>query len=361
MDVLIPKNVYLPYSEVFIYEEVNRFSRFNVYFLINRYSETQYFPRPENYVLKPWINFLDSTALLDQVGKMPHDIIYFQFGYDAYYFFTKVRKRMSTPVIVALRGADISVFVEQENADYTSIMGFVDLFLVRSEEMATRAERLGIPSNKIRVLYTGIDVARFRFIGAVENPPYLCICCGRLVRKKGIEDIIMATALISEEISHDFRCDIFGAGPLKSGLNQLIKECKVGHLIKINDPISQTELAKKMSNYNFMIQSSKTDTNGDKEGIPNSLKEAMALGLRVITTDHAGIPELIQNEGWAKIIPEGDVIKLSEAILEFSMDSSIYRADFEGRRSFIEEKFSLAGQVSALEDTFIEVLNQYKS
>ena len=361
MVALVIKSNYLPYSEVFIYEEMRRFKQFDIHWLISVYNDTRYFPEPKNFTVHPWSYEHGSKSdLLEILKKISPDIIYFQFGFAAHFFFEKVDRKMNVPVVVSLRGADVSVFVKISEYDYGALSEYVDLFLVRSNEMAIRVKTLGVPEEKIIVHYTGIDITKFNFTDVSNNPLNKCICISRLVGKKGIDDIVKAIGLVKKELDPGFMLDIYGTGPLRHQLIELIQELNVGDFIRLNKSISHEELSIKLKAYSFMIQASKTDERGDMEGIPNSLKEAMAIGLRIITTDHAGIPELLKKPEWAWIVPEGDIESLSKAILAFSTSQNYSISDFKERRSFIESDFNIDKQVEDLETMFNQLTTQYE-
>ena len=99
---------------------------------------------------------------------------------------------------------------------------------------------------------------------------------------------------------------IVGFGELEDQLNKLIRSLKVQNNIKLVGRLSQEGVAAALNQSHIFILPSITDKTGDEEGIPNSLKEAMAMGLPVISTYHAGIPELIQDGRSGFLVPEKD-------------------------------------------------------
>ncbi len=99
----------------------------------------------------------------------------------------------------------------------------------------------------------------------------------------------------------------------------------------------------------IFILSSVTASNGDQEGIPNALKEAMAMGLPVISTDHSGIPELIEDGISGFLVPERDIAALVDRIEYLINHPEQWNKITAAARKTIEEKFDMEQESDKLE------------
>jgi colanic acid/amylovoran biosynthesis glycosyltransferase len=111
-----------------------------------------------------------------------------------------------------------------------------------------------------------------------------------------------------------------------------------------------------MQESHIFILPSVTATNGDKEGLPNVLKEALASGLPVISTYHAGIPELIQDGKSGFLVKERDAYTLSIRLNQLIENPSLWSTFSSKGRKRVEEAFNLQHQIQKLEQIYTELL-----
>lgn len=358
MNVLVIKNEYLPYSESFVFHELANFSRYRPILWINKLSPSSYFPIPCPYIIENWKNSKVIDKRLSEICNTYNiSIIYFEFGNDAYEFINKCKeRRFSTPIIVSLRGADVSLYVDQRHVNYKLINPFVSLFLVRSKEMRERVEKLGIQNEKLLVHHSGISLEMFKILGKPSKHNFKVINCSRLVEKKGIDDLIIGIKhLVDSGIK--ILLDIYGDGPLKPRYIEKVHDLGLSKTISINEPIMHTEMPFLLGEYDVLIQTSKKGQNGDMEGIPVILMEAMAMGMKIIATDHAGITELLVEKEWAEIVPEGNPSQIANALKKTICGNPLSKAVKDKRVEFIRENFNAGKQSQKLEllfDKFID-------
>jgi glycosyltransferase involved in cell wall biosynthesis len=169
----------------------------------------------------------------------------------------------------------------------------------------------------VDVLYNGIDTERFR---ASENrqvrngQPWRVMSVSRLVEKKGYEFLIRAVAQLYRQ-GVAIRLDIFGDGNQRQALQNLIERLEANAYITLHGTILQEALSDKFRHADVFALACVPLPQGDSDGLPTVLIEALASELPTISTQVTGIPEIIQDGITGLCVPPGDVQRLAEAIL----------------------------------------------
>lgn len=225
-------------------------------------------------------------------------------------------------------------------SDYETLFKEGELILPISELWANKIGTMGCNKSKIHVSRMGIDVSRFSY----SEEAHLIhgrkiISVARLTEKKGLEYAIQACSILNDE-GLDFEYLIVGTGPLQDDLKQLIEKHGLESKVKLLGFVSQDKIKIMLSESNVFLLPSVTASDGDMEGIPVALMEAMSVGLPVISTAHSGIPELIIDgfSGW--LAEERDAVKLAgllRAVLVEYQHNDIVVATKNARRTIVEK------------------------
>lgn len=175
----------------------------------------------------------------------------------------------------------------------------------------------------------------------------------RLVPKKGHEFLIQAIARAGAA-GTVVRADLFGDGPLRSDLQRLIEELSLGEQVILRPTLSHCELlaALRSGAYDAAVLPSVTAADGDKEGIPVFLMEAMAAGLPVIATPNGGVAELVATADQGVIVPERDVDGLTEALVMLSKEASLRERLGRAGHDRVASSFSISATGSKLRYLF---------
>jgi colanic acid/amylovoran biosynthesis glycosyltransferase len=147
---------------------------------------------------------------------------------------------------------------------------------------------------------------------------------------------------------------IVGDGPLRKSLEQLIGALGMGASIKVLGWKRQDEVVEILKTAHIMLAPSVTAADGNQEGIPNALKEAMAMGLPVVSTRHAGIPELVDDGVSGYLVPERDVEALVATLRRLIAQRERWPAMGRAGRDRIEDRYD----ASPLNDRLIEIYRQ---
>lgn len=141
------------------------------------------------------------------------------------------------------------------------------------------------------------------------------LCVARLVPKKGIDTLIRAIGLLgrSGEVSAP-RLEVVGGGPLLDELRALVAELGLGDRVRLLGPLPSPSVHDAFQRCSMAALACRVAEDGDRDGMPTVLLEAMARGLPVISTDVAGIPELVQHDRTGLLVAPDDPKALAEAI-----------------------------------------------
>ncbi|MBW4667500.1 MAG: colanic acid biosynthesis glycosyltransferase WcaL [Cyanomargarita calcarea GSE-NOS-MK-12-04C] len=259
-------------------------------------------------------------------------------------------------LITTFRGIDISKYVQENGANvYDQLFKEGEFFLANCEFFGNRAISLGCDSARLVVHGSGLDCRKFSF-----KPRYFpangrvnIATTGRLVEKKGIEYAIRAVAKIVE--SHpNIEYNIIGDGELKEHFDKLIAELNVGNIVKLLGWKQQKEIVEILDNSHIFVAPSVTAADGNQDAPVNTLKEAMAMGLPVISTIHGGIPELVQDGISGFLVRERDANAIADKLSYLIQHSEDWEKMGKAGRTRVEDKYDM----NKLNDELVAIYQQ---
>ncbi len=213
-----------------------------------------------------------------------------------------------------------------------------------------RLQALGAPRSKTHVLHVGVDVDAFPQRAARPTDALAALrllSVGRLVPKKGFLDAVRAVAIAKARgvaLSHV----VLGTGPQLKQLERAVAKAGLTREVELRGAATDAEVRQALGESDVLLAPSVTAEDGDEEGIPVILMEALAAELPVIATRHGGIPELITDGFCGRLVNEGDVAALAAAIVEQAEHPERGRRfGREGRRR-VAADFNRAEQTRAL-------------
>jgi colanic acid/amylovoran biosynthesis glycosyltransferase len=264
------------------------------------------------------LNLAQLYTTLSFLRNCDYDIIHAQFGHLGPSLLPLRRTgAIEAPLVVSFRGADLSSVVERAPRAYDELLRAGDLFLPVSDYFRRRLEGLGAPAERTHVLRSGIDLGRFPFRERSRGPgePTRALFVGRLTEKKGISLAIEAIARAAAA-GHEVELTVVGEGELESAARCQAAEWGVAARVRWEGPQPAERVAAHMARAHLLIAPFYTAANGDQEGVPNVLKEAMASGLPVLSTTHSGVPELVDDGVSGYLVPERDPDALYRRLLD---------------------------------------------
>lgn len=274
-----------------------------------------------------------------------YDIIHCQFGTQSYRGLCfQAMHAPKAKLVTTFRGDDISRFVQEKGGHiYDQLFKVGDFFLTNCDFFRGRAIRLGCPPDRIVVHRSGLECDRFPFKprSFPQQGPIRVATTGRLAEKKGIEYAIRAVAqLIGQGYSLQYA--ILGDGPLRQILQELIETLGVTAQVQLRGWQTEHEIIDVLAQTHIFIAPSVTAKDGNQDAPINVLKEAMALGLPVISTQHGGIPELVQEGISGFLVPERDAAALADRLRYLCDHPHQWPQMGAAGRAFVMEHYNLS-------------------
>ncbi|MCI0588616.1 MAG: glycosyltransferase family 4 protein [Planctomycetes bacterium] len=194
---------------------------------------------------------------------------------------------------------------------------------------------------RLRHIYHGADLERFRFEPCGLADPPLVLAVGRLVEKKGIDDLVSACALLRDR-GRRFQCRIIaGSRDRWNEIEAQIRALRLESAVLLDGPLDQEEVRGWYREASVFALPCRLGSDGDRDGVPNVLVEAAASGVPIVSTPVSGIPELVRDGETGLVVPPRDPSALASAI-ERLLESPELRARLrEGARALVEERFDL--------------------
>ncbi len=257
-------------------------------------------------------------------------------------------------ICTAFHGFDLSRYPLTHGRNvYDDLFEKGDIFLPISKYWKKELVGMGCSPDRIVVHHMGIDLARFEYSERKLDPskPIRILTVGRLVEKKGHEYALKAVAkLISD--GHNIEYTIAGDGPLREYLESLASPLKIRDNVEFPGPVAHDEVVGLCRRADLFLLPSVTAADGDKEGIPVVLMEALAAGLGVLATDHSGISEIIIDGQTGLLAPERDVDALVEKLRHLFGNPDICRQMARRGREYVEQNYNIQVLNKRLIDIF---------
>ena len=199
----------------------------------------------------------------------------------------------------------------------------------------------------IRRLYNGVDLEQFRAGPEEDRQPNLILGVGRLVEKKGFDVLIRACDLLARW-DIDFRCHIIGKGEERERLKGLIAELGLHDRVRLLGPRPQEEVAEAYRKAAIFALPCIVGSDGNRDGLPTVLLEAMASGLPAVSTSLTGVPEIIDAGVNGLLVEPADVEGLARALATLLEDEHLRREMGQAARRKVEEVFDVRKNVAQL-------------
>ncbi len=298
----------------------------------------------------------EARALDQHLRRTRSDVLHVYFGHIGVHLLPYLRKAR-LPVVVSFHGADAGIDLTKPShlKPLRRLFELATLILPRSEAIGANLLELGCPHDKLRLHRTGIPLDRFPFAQRYlpEDGQWRFFQACRLIPKKGIETTLRAFARFQRQY-RGARLTIAGEGPLEEPLRELAEDLGIASHVAFPGFVSQAKLRDLLYQSHLFLHPSVTGPDGDREGVPNAVLEAMATGLPVAATLHGGIPEAVTHGENGLMVEEHDDEALSAMLLLLAADPAQYASmSAEAARS-VAVNWEINAQTRLLESLYDE-------
>ena len=310
---------------------------------------------------RPWqISDAEMRRLLAVLSETRARLLHIYFGHIAVHLLPLIRAWKHSS-IVSFHGADVMVDMNKPAYREATLqmLDAVTLVLVRSESLRRALVDLGCDPKKIEIQRTGIPLDEFPFRDRAvpTNGGWRFVQAGRLIEKKGLPVTLRAFEIFVRQYLNA-TLTIAGEGPLLRELKSLARELKIAERVSFTGFLSQRQLREIYYRSHIFLHPSQTGRDGNQEGIPNSMLEAMATGLPVFATEHGGIPEAIRHGVSGVLVPERDEFALVETLLEAVQDPRVLSGIAQTGADAGRKEFDLQQQAHRLEEIYLRVASR---
>ena len=218
------------------------------------------------------------------------------------------------------------------------------------------ATTYGIRMEKLHVVYHGVDLRRFQPGEPPRNAEPVLLSVGRLVEQKGLDRLLRACAALAQQ-GYRLRCDIIGDGPLRRDLEQLTDELGLGERVHFHGRLFQEQLIEHYAAADLFVLPCIQAADGDRDGIPNVLIEAMAMQLPIISTRFSGVPELVVDASTGVLVEPDNVPALVEAMRGLLDDPARGHSLGQAGRQRVIEGFTIERSATTLHHLFASLIS----
>ncbi|QQL45548.1 glycosyltransferase [Sulfuriroseicoccus oceanibius] len=285
-----------------------------------------------------------------------HDaqVVHIYFGHMAMHLLPLI-EASPWPVVVSFHGADAGVGMEKKawRQAMERVFEKATAILARSQSLVDELIALGCPAEKVQLSRTAIPLEQFAFTPREEptNNAFIWLQACRLIEKKGLPTTLTAFAEFHRQFPNA-KLRIAGDGPMKDELDKLATDLGIADSIEWLGFLSEKQFLHQLQQAHFFAHPSQTGRDGNQEGVPNSMLEAMASGAPVLATRHGGIPEAVTDGHNGVLVDERDAQSLAARAIDLAQSPQLRATMATAARHTIETMFSPEAQRTQLESLY---------
>lgn len=341
---------WLPLSERFVFDVVAR-SRYRSTVVSALWPQNRdVFPHESVHCYRPLLAPVPPplrqrvrTAILSaHANRHGTRLVHTHFGFRIHDAAGLVRRRR-LPWVVSLHGLDVTGMADRHRY-YADAFGDADVVVVPSRFLADRAVEVGAPRELIRVMPSGVDLAKFQPSPLPDEP--LVLFAGRFRPKKGIDVLATAWPQVRSTIP-SARLHVAGYGELEDVARSVADRLTLSP--------TNVEVAEAMCAARVIVSPSRTGPDGDSESLLLVNLEAQASARALVTTDHGGIPEFVDRDRSALVVPENDPAALAEAIVRVLQDDDLAQR-LAAAGPGVAARFTVERSVEQMDSLYDELL-----
>jgi len=320
-----------------------------------RYANNLYGKVCDRILKTTTINLLPLNGL----DKIPIKLIHAHFGPQGVTAL-KMKSRWNVPLCTTFYGYDVSQRPKQPTwmALYQKLFAQGDLFLVEGPFMKKCLAELGCPENKIQIQRIAIPLDKIHFRARApksSTEKVNILFCATLTEKKGHLYALKAVERARQK-NKNFVLHMFGKGPLQKSIQHFINTHHLNDYVHLHhEYLPYSKYLDMMNTADIVIHPSITASNGDTEGgAPTTILEAQAMGIPVLSTYHADIPNIVVPGQSALLSPEKDAVTLAENLLTLLENPLQWKKMGETGRDFTADWHDINKEIVSLEEKYFK-------
>jgi colanic acid/amylovoran biosynthesis glycosyltransferase len=367
---------YLDKPMAYLYQEITSLRRYQSRVFCERHIDDGRFEGPEVYTLyryrsKRSLRGLFFRALvrltpdrlpgfiIRQLRLHPTHLLHAHFGTTALRL-VQLRQRVTVPLVTTFYGRDASGELRAHPEAYRRLFAVGDMFIVQGEQIRDRLIAYGCPPEKLTVWDIGVDLSQFPYLARdTEAKQTRILTAARFIEKKGYPYLLEAFARVARQLT-DARLTIIGQGPLKGEIESQINALNLNDRVTLIDTSRCDDFnafyAEQLRSHHIFVLPSVQAADGDEDGLPIVLQNALACGLPVISTPVGGIPRAVVNGRTGYLVLPGDVDALAEKMQFLAEHRQIWNTMGGLARQHVEEHFELNAQGCKVEAIYDRLL-----
>ncbi len=294
------------------------------------------------------------ASLLGMLGDLRPDVILAHYGRGGI-LLGPVAGRLGVPLVVSFHGADECRLGHRPEWRPRFEALFADAALVTgpSRYILDRLVSLGCPAGKARLLHYGIktDMIPVRPpVGPDRDRPVRFLFVGRHTPKKDPVGLLRAFRNCLDELGKGAaKLTMIGSGPLSDEVAAAVGELGLDDQVTLAGHLPHEAALRAYAEHDIYVQHSVTAADGEEEGLPVSITEALAAGLPVIATRHSGIPEVVREDETGYLVEEHDVAGMGHRMAALARDDAARNRLGAAGRALIRKGFDFPAVRARLE------------
>jgi colanic acid/amylovoran biosynthesis glycosyltransferase len=259
-----------------------------------------------------------------------------------------IAQKINIPLVIHCHGFDVSdkPIIQTYGEKYKEAFAYANAVIGVSKQMCSKLEELGCPKEKIVYSCYGPHPEFFEVNPGFKNP--IALSVGRFVEKKAPYLTLLAFTKVLEKIPNA-KLRMIGDGLLLPVCKDLVRALKIESSVTFLGSMNQKEVKNEMDLATLFVQHSKTGEDGDMEGTPVAIIEAQAAGLPVVSTYHAGIPDIVINDKTGFLSAEGEIDAMANNMIRLLSDKILCEEMGKNARERVKNNFTMEKHINLLQ------------
>ena len=321
------------------HEENGELLNTRLYWLLNKLNKN---------VLKRKNNYFGNHGISEYLKKNKIDIVLANYGISGVKLMP-ICEKLNLPLIVHFHGFDAShkPTLRKYQSDYLALFNYAKAIIAVSHDMAEALIRMDAPAKKIFINVYGVDTGFFT-PGCQPKTDSSFITVARFAPKKSPQSSIKAFYKVLHSLPDATLTMVGPREELYEDCVHLVDKLQISDKVNFSGTKSPREILPMLQRSTVFIQHSVVAPDGDSEGTPNSILEASACGLPIVSTLHGGIKDAVIHGKTGFLVEEGDVGGMADYMIRLAEDPLLAKEMGENGRKYMEQEYAMDKQIHNL-------------